>query len=76
MILVRSTGKVGDHLKEKISTYLTSTEKKASKSRTFHYSYLYQSTELPDLTSFLGRELHRSSGMLHTRATDLRTELS
>jgi hypothetical protein len=36
----------------KISTYLTSIEHTTSRSRTFNYSYLYQSTKLVDLTYF------------------------
>jgi hypothetical protein len=39
-------------LETKISTYLTSTKHKASKSKSFNYSYLYQSIELAGLTSF------------------------
>ena len=34
------------------STYLTSREHKASRSKTFNYSYLYQSIEITNITFF------------------------
>jgi hypothetical protein len=40
-------------LKQKFLLVLVSTEHKASRYKTFHYSYLCQSTRLQDLTSFL-----------------------
>jgi hypothetical protein len=53
------------------------------RNKNFHLSYLYQSTKIlrsylfsSDQTSLLGTELHKSSRVLCTTTTDLRTELS